>query len=158
MTHHKTFALVALLAATIGSHQAQAGMSGTSARLQQQTISQAQGSVQAPVRPVAQAPVRPAPVRREQAARPSAGNFDGVWAVASSPGCGLAARSAVRVVRGRIVGDGVSGSVDASGNVRTVSYGGGLSVISKGHVSGAAGSGTYEVSNGCTGTWVSQKV
>jgi hypothetical protein len=60
-----------------------------------------------------------------------------------SPGCGLAAGSAVEVSRGRISGQGVSGSVDAGGNVRTVGYGGGLSVISKGRVSGEAGSGTW---------------
>jgi hypothetical protein len=164
MTHLKTFALVAILAATVGAQNAQAGMSGTSARVQQQSASEAQGAVQAPplapAQPVAQAPVRPAPVRRDLTARPAAtvGAFDGVWAVAASPGCGLNARSAVQVVRGRIVGDGVSGTVDAAGNVRTVGYGGGLSVISKGRTGPTSGSGTYEVSNGCTGTWVSRKV
>ena len=80
----------------------------------------------------AQAPQRRSVARPEQAAQPSGGGFDGTWAVASSPGCGLVARSAVRVARGRISGQGVSGSIDASGNVRTVSYGGGLSVISRG--------------------------
>jgi len=30
-------------------------------------------------------------------------------------------------------------------------------VISKGRVSGTSGSGTYEVSNGCSGTWVAKK-
>lgn len=163
MTHHKIFALVALLVASVGSQQAQAGMSGMSARVQQQSISESQAAVQAPapapVRPVAQVPVRPAPVRRAQAARPSGGgNFDGVWSVTASPGCGLIPRSAVQVVRGRIIGDGVNGSVDPAGNVRTVSYGGGVSVISRGRTSATVGSGTYEVSNGCTGTWVSQKV
>jgi hypothetical protein len=159
MTHHKTLLLLALLLTATGSHQAFAGMSGTSVRVQQQSASEAQALVQAPpaARPVAQAPVRPAPARKEQAARPSAGAFDGIWAVTASPGCGLAVRSAVEVSRGRISGQGVSGSVDAGGNVRTVGYGGGLSVISKGRVSGEAGSGTYEVSNGCTGTWTSHR-
>ena len=105
----------------------------------------------------AQAPQRRSVARPEQAGQPSGGGFDGNWAVASSPGCGLVARSAVRVARGRIRGQGVSGSIDASGNVRTVSYGGGLSVISKGRVSGTSGSGTYRVSTGCTGTWVAQR-
>lgn len=161
MTTSKTCLVLALMVATMGSHQAHAGMSGTSARVQQLNTSEAQAALTAPApapaRPLAQAPVRRAPARQEQAVRPSAGGFDGVWAVASSPGCGLAERSAVEVVRGRIAGQGVSGSVDASGNVRTVGFGGGLSVISKGRVSGSSGSGTYEVSNGCRGTWTSSK-
>jgi hypothetical protein len=162
MSKGKTvFLLALLLTVAIGSHEAEAGMSGMSDRVQRLNAVEAQASVQAPLpapaKPVAQAQARPAPVRREQAPRPSGGSFDGVWAVNASPGCGLAARSAVEVVRGRI-SEGVSGSVDGSGNVRTVGYGDGLSVISTGRVSGSGGSGTYEVSNGCTGTWVSQKV
>lgn len=129
------FALAVLVAVAIGT-QARAGMSGTSERIQQQN---AQPS----------APPGPAPAPRE--------SFDGVWTVASSPGCGLLARSAVKVSRGRIAGPTVSGRVDADGNVRTVSSGFGLSVISKGRVSGTSGSGTYQVSNGCAGTWTARK-
>jgi hypothetical protein len=149
--------LLALLATAAISSQAQAGMSGTSERVQQQTITQAQASAPPQPKQQVQAQQRRSVARQEQAPRSSGGSFDGIWAVASSPGCGLVARSAVQVIRGRISGDGVSGSIDASGNVRTVGYGGGLSVISKGRVSGTSGSGTYEVSNGCTGTWVAQK-
>jgi hypothetical protein len=148
MTHHGTFALVALLVATFGS-QVQAGMSGTS----REGVSQAHASVPAS----APARARPAQVRREPAP-PLEGDFDGVWTVVSSPGCGLVARSAVQVVHGRIIGERVTGSVDAAGNVHTVARGGGVSVISKGRTSPTSGSGTYKVSNGCTGTWVSRKV
>ena len=160
MTKGKTYLAIALLAATIGSHQAQAGMSGTSARVEQQNVSQAQGAIQAPppaAIPVVQALARQAPARQPQQARPSGASFDGVWAVSASPGCGLAESSAVEVVRGRIVAPGVSGSVDSAGNVRTVGHGGGLSVISTGRTGLTAGSGTYTVSNGCTGTWTSRK-
>jgi hypothetical protein len=147
--------LLALLATAAISSQAQAGMSGTSERVQQQTITQAQAGVRPQPKPQPQQ--RRSVGQQEQAARPSGGSFDGIWAVASSPGCGLVGRSAVQVIRGRISGDGVSGSIDGAGNVRTVGYGGGLSVISKGRVSGTSGSGTYEVSNGCTGTWTARK-
>ena len=159
MSKGKTvFLLALLLTAAIGSHQAEAGMSGMSDRVQRLNAAEAQASLPPPAKPVVQAPSRPAPVRPEQSAsRPSVGAFDGTWAVSSSPGCDLAARSAVQVSRGRIVGQGVSGSVDANGNVRTIGYGEGISVVSQGRVSGAAGSGTYSVSNGCTGTWVAQK-
>lgn len=150
------FALALLMTAAISSH-AQAGMSGTSERAEQQNITQAQAAAPPQSKPQAQAPQRRSVAGPQQAARPSVGSFDGIWAVASSPGCGLVARSAVQVTRNRISGDGVNGTIDSSGNVRTVSYGGGLSVISRGRVSGSSGSGTYVVSSGCTGTWVAQK-
>jgi hypothetical protein len=161
MTNTRTYLAVALLLASIGS--AHAGMSGTSARVQQHAISEAQGAVQAPppaANPVAQAPQRQqGPARQQQPqARPSGGNFDGVWATTASPGCGLAARSAVEIVRGRISGSGISGSVTPSGQVRTVAHGGGASVISTGRIVGNSASGTYEVSNGCIGTWTASKV
>ncbi len=58
MTHHKTFVLLALLLTATGSHQALAGMSGTSVRVQQQSASEAQAAVQAPpaARPVGAGP------------------------------------------------------------------------------------------------------
>jgi hypothetical protein len=161
MTKQGTFLIVLLMTAAIGS-QAHAGMSGTSARVEQITNSEAQAAVQASqpqARPQQAAPQqRRAPARPEQAARPSGSNFDGIWSVTNSPGCGLARRSAVEVIRGRISGPGLSGKVDPSGSVRTVAHGGGLSVISTGHTSPTSGSGTYEVSNGCTGTWTARKV
>lgn len=159
MAHLKAFALAALVAVTVGAPQAQAGMSGTSSRVEQQAAAEAQAAVQSPLpatQPVAQAPARAAPA--PAAAQPDVRAFDGVWAVATSPGCGLLARSSVQVRRGRITGEYLSGSIDASGNVHTVARGGGISVISKGHSSATAGSGTYRVSTGCTGTWISRKV
>ena len=161
MTKQGTFLIALLTTAAIGS-QAHAGMSGTSARVEQITNSEAQAAVQASqpqARPQQAAPQqRRAPARPEQAARPSGSSFDGIWSVTNSPGCGLAPRSAVEVIRGRISGPGLSGKVDPSGSVRTVAHGGGLSVISTGHTSPTSGSGTYEVSNGCTGTWTARKV
>jgi hypothetical protein len=159
MAHLKAFALAALVAAAVGAPHAQAGMSGTSSRVEQQAAAEAQAAVQtAPsaARPAAQPPVQSIPV--PAAARPNVSAFDGVWAVATSPGCGLLARSAVQVRRGRITGEYLRGSIDATGNVSTIARGGGISVISKGHSSATAGSGTYRVSTGCTGTWTSRKV
>jgi len=141
----KTWMLFALLAATVVSHAAHAGMSGTSARVQQQSASEAQNAAQTPP-PVAQAPV----------VQPQANPFDGTWAVNHSPGCGLG-RGSVQVSRGRILGRGVSGTIDADGNVRTRGGGGALTTIGAGRVSGATGSGTYQVSNGCSGTWTARK-
>lgn len=152
MARGKTAFLLALLfTAAMGSHQAKAGMSGTSERVERLT------AAEAPARPVATAPSRAVPVQQEPTTRPSVVAFDGVWAVSSSPGCHLTALSAVQVSRGRIVGQGVDGSIDANGNVRAIRYGHGISVVSQGRLSGSAGSGTYSVSNGCTGTWVARR-
>lgn len=163
MTKQTTLLIALLVAAATGS-QAHAGMSGTSARVQETNNTEAQAAVQAKpqrsplARPEAAVPPQRPAARQEQGARPSGSAFDGIWSVRTSPGCGLAPRSAVEVVRGRISAPGLSGSVDPSGRVRTVAHGGGLSVISTGHTSPTSGSGTYEVSNGCTGTWTSSKV
>ena len=161
MKNGKTYLVLALLMAAVGSDQAQAGMSGTSARVQQISNSEAQAAVHAPppaARPQVQAPQRQQQQpQRQQSQQPSGGNFDGVWAVSSSPGCGLDERSAVEVRNGRVIAPGLSGSVDAKGNVRTVFHGGGVSIISTGRSGPTQGSGTYTVSNGCTGTWTSQK-
>jgi len=91
MTNRTVHFLLALLATAAIASQAQAGMSGTSERLQQQGITQAQA---APPQPRQQVQQRRSVVRPDRAVPPSGGNFDGIWAVASSPGCGLVARSA----------------------------------------------------------------
>ena len=154
MSKQATFVIALAIAAAISSY-AHAGMSGTSDRLQQTTNSEARAT--APTQPQTNQQVKAPPQRQAPAGAPSGGNFDGHWAVSSSPGCGLSARSAVQVKGGRISGQGLSGSIDAAGNVRTVARGGGLSVVSTGRASGATASGGYRVSNGCTGTWTASK-
>jgi hypothetical protein len=161
MTTQTTLLIALVMTAAIASH-AHAGMSGTSARVQEIAKAEAEAQAQAKAQPKAQArPQAPAAAPRsapEPQAAPSGGRFDGSWAVSTSPGCGLAARSSVEVIGGRISAPSLSGNVDSAGNVRTVARGGGLSVISTGRISPTTGSGTYRVSNGCTGTWTSSKV
>ena len=84
------------------------------------------------------------------------GNFDGAWVVVSI-GCGGTSTSAVVVTSGRIVGDGLSGSVSPSGAAHSVGNYNGITVISSGHVSGRSGSGTFRRSDGCSGSWTSTK-
>jgi hypothetical protein len=156
MTKQTTFLVALAMTAAITS-QAHAGMSGTSARVQEIANSEAEAQVQPKAQARPQAPAAAPRGAPEPQARPSGGSFDGSWSVSTSPGCGLAARSSVEVIGGRISAPGLSGSVDPAGNVRTVARGGGLSVISTGRTSPTFGSGTYRVSNGCTGTWTSSK-
>jgi hypothetical protein len=85
-----------------------------------------------------------------------AGNFDGAWVV-NSVGCGGTSTGAVVVTSGRIIGEGVSGTVSPNGAARSVGNYNGVTVISSGHVSGRSGSGTFRRSDGCSGTWTSSK-
>jgi hypothetical protein len=85
-----------------------------------------------------------------------AGNFDGAWVV-NSVGCGGTSTGAVVVTSGRIIGEGVSGTVSPNGAARSVGNYNGIIVTSSGHVSGRSGSGTFRRSDGCSGTWTSSK-
>jgi len=84
------------------------------------------------------------------------GNFDGAWVV-NSVGCGSTTRGAVVVTSGRVIGEGVTGTINPSGAVRTTGNFNGIVVISSGHVSSRNGSGTFQQSNGCGGTWAAAK-
>lgn len=84
------------------------------------------------------------------------GNFDGAWAVVSV-GCGSTTTGAVVVTSGRIIAQGVSGTVSPNGAVRTVGNFNGVIVNSSGHLSGRSGSGSFRQSNGCGGTWSASK-
>ena len=87
------------------------------------------------------------------------GGFDGAWIV-NSVGitCSGSSTTAVVVTSGRIIGEGLTGTVSPSGAASSVGhYDGGLTVVSSGHVSGRSGSGTFKRSDGCIGKWTSSK-
>jgi hypothetical protein len=106
-------------------------------------------------KPEAEEPRRSAP-RRSGGSGGGAGNFDGAWAVVSV-GCGGTSTSAVVVTSGRIIGEGVSGTVGANGSAHSVGNYNGITIISSGHVSGRSGTGTFKRSDGCVGSWTSVK-
>lgn len=86
------------------------------------------------------------------------GNFDGAWVVSSvGVTCSGTSTSAVVVTSGKIIGEGLSGTVSPSGAAYSVGNYNGISVISTGHVSGRSGSGTFKRSDGCSGRWTSSK-
>jgi hypothetical protein len=84
------------------------------------------------------------------------GNFDGAWVV-NSVGCGSTTRGAVVVTSGRVIGEGVSGTISPNGAVRTTGNFNGIVVTSSGRGSGRSGSGSFQQSNGCGGTWTASK-
>ena len=84
------------------------------------------------------------------------GSFDGAWVV-NSVGCGGTSTGAVVVTSGRIIGEGVSGTVSPNGAARSVGNYNGIIVTSSGRVYGRRGSGTFRRSDGCSGTWTSSQ-
>jgi hypothetical protein len=112
-------------------------------------------SVEAPVRRSSPKPEATEP-RRTTRGGGGGDNFDGAWIV-NSVGCGSATRGAVVVTSGRIIGEGVTGTISSNGAVRTTGNYNGVVVNSSGRVSSRSGSGTFRQSNGCGGTWTSAK-
>jgi len=58
---------------------------------------------------------------------------------------------------GKIIGEGVRGTVSTGGSVSTFGQGQGVTFTSTGRLSGRSGSGTWRRSDGCGGTWSSAK-
>ncbi|RTE92337.1 hypothetical protein [Bradyrhizobium sp. LVM 105] len=84
------------------------------------------------------------------------GGFDGAWVV-TSVGCGGTTSGAVVVSSGKVIGQGVTGTVSPSGAVSTVGQGDGVTFTSSGRLGARGGSGTWRRSDGCGGTWSSAK-
>lgn len=85
------------------------------------------------------------------------GSFDGAWSV-TSVGCGGTTSGATVVTSGRVIAEGVSGTVSPNGSVHTFGHGeGGITYTGAGRLSGRSGSGTFRRSDGCSGTWTASK-
>ena len=85
------------------------------------------------------------------------GSFDGAWSV-TSVGCGGTVSGATVVTSGRVIAEGVSGTVSPNGSVHTFGHGeGGITYTGAGRLSGRSGSGTFRRSDGCSGTWTASK-
>jgi hypothetical protein len=86
------------------------------------------------------------------------GSFDGAWVVVSvGATCSGSSTTAVVVSSGKIIGQGLRGSVTPGGVTSSVGNYEGVTVISTGHVSGRSGSGSFKRSDGCVGRWTASK-
>ncbi|RXG89343.1 hypothetical protein [Bradyrhizobium zhanjiangense] len=94
--------------------------------------------------------------RRSSGGGGGGGGFDGAWMV-TSIGCGGTTSGAVVVSSGKVIGQGVTGTVSPNGAVRTVGQGEGVTFTGSGRLGGRSGSGTWRRSDGCGGTWSSAK-
>lgn len=98
------------------------------------------------------------PSPRPRESRAPRYNYDGAWSVQGiGQNCVNNTVSVVAISQGRIVGQGVTGTVSSSGAVRTVGAAGNVSITSQGQLSGQSGSGAYRQSDGCYGRWIASK-
>ena len=83
-------------------------------------------------------------------------NFDGVWTFTSA-GCPYTGSLPARIVGGKIIIRGGSGLVDSDGTLHSVGAGNGMTLTAVGQLSGNTGSGTFNRSDGCVGSWIAIK-
>jgi hypothetical protein len=82
--------------------------------------------------------------------------FDGAWTFTSA-GCRHTGSLPAIITGGRIIIRGGSGQVDPDGTLHSVGAGGGMTLTAEGQLSGNTGSGTFNRSDGCIGTWIAIK-
>ena len=88
--------------------------------------------------------------------RPSLDAFDGRWTF-TSRGCTNTGSIGATIRHGRITVRGGSGKVDPDGTLHSVGAGNGMTFTAEGHLDGETGSGTFDRSDGCSGTWIGIK-
>jgi hypothetical protein len=149
-----------LILAVSGQASAQSGSVGGSIGKEDKSVS---GS-QAPARslPPQQAPSTP---RAKSASRTNSGgggggggsSFDGVWTFIGVSSGTCSGSVTLSISGGRLIGEGVTGSVAANGAINAVGAANGVSGVSTGRLSGRTGSGTWQQSDGCSSRWTAQK-
>jgi hypothetical protein len=83
-------------------------------------------------------------------------NFDGAWTFTSA-GCPYTGSLPAMIIGGRILVRGGSGQVDPDGTLHSVGAGNGMTLTAVGQLSGNTGSGTFNRSDGCVGSWIAIK-
>ncbi|MGB6636841.1 MAG: hypothetical protein WBF12_14355 [Bradyrhizobium sp.] len=98
--------------------------------------------------PVADVPTFPPPT--------DANAFDGRWRFTGA-GCRGAGSVSAVIKGGKVIVRGGGGNVTPDGIIHTVGAGNRLTLTAEGRLSGDSGSGTYDRSDGCSGTWIGIK-
>jgi len=165
------FSKAALLSATLAilispdMARAQSGSTGGSIGNDDKSLS---GSREAPRRverarparrskPEAEEPRRASRSRGNGATGGGGGNFDGAWVLTSVGSPCKGSTDTVVVTSGKMVGQYGTGRVSPNGSVSGVGSAGGLSWTMSGRLSGRGGSGSFQRSDGCVGTWSGSK-
>jgi hypothetical protein len=159
--HTGSIAIAAGLLLMVSSHaMAQSGSVGGAIGKEDKSVS---GS-QAPARSVPAQPAPPTP-RAKSASRSnsggsgggSGGSFDGVWTFVGVSTGNCSGSVTLSISGGRLIGEGVTGSVSPNGTINAVGAANGVSGVSTGRLSGTTGSGTWQQSDGCSNRWIAQK-
>lgn len=79
--------------------------------------------------------------------------YDGRWKFTGA-GCRGAGSVFATIKKGQVIVRGGGGNVTPDGIIHTVGAGNGLTLTAEGRLSGDSGSGTYDRSDGCSGTWI----
>jgi hypothetical protein len=87
---------------------------------------------------------------------PDTNPFDGRW-IFTGAGCRGAGSVSALIKSGKVIVRGGGGNVTPDGIIHTVGAGNGLTLTAEGRLSGDSGSGTYDRSDGCSGTWIGIK-
>ena len=82
--------------------------------------------------------------------------FDGHWTFTSA-GCRYTGSIGAVIKHGRVIVRGGSGQVNPDGTIHTVGAGGGMTLTAEGRLEAETGSGTFDRSDGCLGTWIAIK-
>jgi hypothetical protein len=83
-------------------------------------------------------------------------DFDGRW-IFTSAGCPHTGSLRAIIRKGKIIVRGGSGMVSPDGTLHSVGAGGGMTLTAVGQLSGNNGSGTFNRSDGCVGSWIAIK-
>jgi hypothetical protein len=87
---------------------------------------------------------------------PEANPFDGRW-IFTGAGCKGAGSVSAVIKAGKVIVRGGGGNVTPDGIIHTVGAGNRMTLTAEGRLSGDSGSGTYDRSDGCSGTWIGVK-
>jgi hypothetical protein len=169
------FSLLIAVAFETSAGFAQSGSTGGSIGNDEKSLSGSRATPRAveTEKPARRSKPRPEPEEPRRASRWSGGgggrsggggggggggaNFDGAWIANSQGNTCQGATQAFVVTSGRIIGEGLSGSISPNGAASSVGNYGSITAISSGRFSGRRGSGTFKRSDGCSGTWTASK-
>ena len=101
-------------------------------------------------------PTRPAEETLTPAPQDESKSFDAAWTFTSA-GCSHTGLLPALITGGKIIVKGGSGQVDPDGTLHSVGAGGGTTLTAVGRLLGNTGSGTFNRSDGCVGSWIAIK-
>jgi len=136
---------------------AQSGSVGGAIGKEDKSVSGSQPPARSLPQPAAPAPRAKRPSRASSGGGGTTGSFDGVWTFVGVSSGNCSGNVTLSISGGRLIGEGVTGSVAPNGAINAVGAANGVSGVSSGRLSGRTGSGTWQQSDGCTSRWTAQK-